>query len=488
MLESHVKSVAVIGAGAAGAATAAALAAEDYFDTIRVFERRESPGGTWIYDADPGTSIRLLPGMNPPMTDPPLKVPSNLPRIIEPASQQRYDRTPIYAELTTNVPEIIMSFSDQRFAYGPFVPHWIPKQYIQNYFSSHKIDHLLVLNTTVEDVSRLKDREGWKLIIRRFDPIDHVDVWWEEQFDAVVLANGHYSVPFVPQVKGLETFITKFPNCITHSKSYRTPSTYTNQRVLIIGNSASGHDITTQLVQSKLLKGPVYQSRRSHSRWDGEEAPPGVIWKPIIREYVAATGAIVFEDGSVLNDIDAVIYCTGYKPSFPFWNQKANGGGLYDYAKNRLRGFYQHAFSMRFPTSLAIMGIPRVLTFRSFEYQAIALARLFSGRNARSLPDMEDMQRWEKDRAELVTREHRTFHTILWDNGETMEWFRWLYEFSGLPLLEGKGRVPPVLDEQARWAYDHVKKYPEPNKDKERVVEDEWVVVDKRKKDSAHFI
>ena len=30
-----------------GAATAAALASEKYFDVIRVFERRETPGGTW---------------------------------------------------------------------------------------------------------------------------------------------------------------------------------------------------------------------------------------------------------------------------------------------------------------------------------------------------------------------------------------------------------------------------------------------------------
>lgn len=58
-----IKSVAIIGAGASGksirlivstcietcsgAATAAAFASENTFDVIRVFERRESPGGTW---------------------------------------------------------------------------------------------------------------------------------------------------------------------------------------------------------------------------------------------------------------------------------------------------------------------------------------------------------------------------------------------------------------------------------------------------------
>ena len=90
-----------------------------------------------------------------------------------------------------------MSFSDERFAYGPFAPHWVPKQYIQNYFSSHKIDQYLVLNTTVEDVSRSTHRDEWNLTLRRYDPIRGVDTWWEEQFDAVIIANGHYSVPFV---------------------------------------------------------------------------------------------------------------------------------------------------------------------------------------------------------------------------------------------------------------------------------------------------
>jgi cation diffusion facilitator CzcD-associated flavoprotein CzcO len=103
----------------------------------------------------------------------------------------------------TNVPDIAMSFSDAPFAYGPFVPHYIPRQYIENYFSEHGADSFLVLRTTVEDVSKFKDAEAggdgerWKLTLRRYDAVREVDEWWEEVFDAVVIANGHYSVPFV---------------------------------------------------------------------------------------------------------------------------------------------------------------------------------------------------------------------------------------------------------------------------------------------------
>ena len=97
----------------------------------------------------------------------------------------------------TNVPDIAMSLSDRPFAYGPFVPHWVPRQYLADYFSFHRQDRNLVLNTTVEDITHLKSTERWRLTLRKHDPARNVDEWWQEEFDAVVLANGHYSVPFV---------------------------------------------------------------------------------------------------------------------------------------------------------------------------------------------------------------------------------------------------------------------------------------------------
>ena len=277
----------------------------------------------------------------------------------------------------------------------------------------------------------------------------------------------------------------RFPNRVSHSKAYRIAELYSNRRVLVIGNSASGHDITTLLVQSGKPKLPVYQSRRSRSRFDGGHPPEGIEWKPVIKEYNSSTGEIIFDDSSVLADIDHVIYCTGYQPSFPFWNSRANGGPLYDYAQGRLRDSYQHTFSRVFPHTLGIIGLPRVLTFRSFEYQAIALARLFAGRSARPLPPLSEQVRWEQERARLTEREGRKFHDILWDTGETMSWLRFLFEFAGLPVLEGAGRCPPVLGAETRWQIENVRKYPIPGDDDDdgtKGIEDgdanEWVVVE----------
>lgn len=289
----------------------------------------------------------------------------------------------------------------------------------------------------------------------------------------------------------------RFPEKVFHSKSYRSAAAFANRKVMVIGNSASGHDIATILAPQ--VKPPLYQSRRSKSPWDGEEPPAGIVWRPIISEFDADSGTISFADNTQLKsgEIDYVIYCTGYKPSFPWWNSKANGGDLWDYRANRLIGSWQHTFFKSHPT-LGLIGMPRTLTFRSFEYQAVALARVFAGRNRSSLPDAQTMESWELGRDELCRREGRKFHDIPWENGETLEYFDALFELAGLPLLSGEGRCPPVVDEATRWAVEHVRKYPVPGKSavgkEEQVEEDEnenedgWTVVRPAKKDALYFI
>ncbi|KAL6897685.1 hypothetical protein GGI43DRAFT_99252 [Trichoderma evansii] len=490
----QIKSVAVIGAGAAGAITAAALKAEEVFDVIRVFERREAAGGTWIYDAAVKPSLLGRPGATPAEIDPPLAIPKSLPAVLPPNKQERFSKTPIYDNLTTNVPEIAMSFSDCRFAYGPFAPHHIPRQYIENYFALHKTDSFLELNTTVEDVSKIKHPSNngsnqWKLTLRKYDALQDADVWWEEIFDAVILANGHYSVPTIPNVKGLNEYIEKFPGHVVHSKTYRSASSYKSQKVLVIGNSASGTDVSRELVSTAQL--PVYQSRRSKAWWEGDSPSTGIEWKPVISEFLP-NGRILFEDGTYLDDIDTVIYCTGYKPSYPFWDAKKNGQPLWDDKKGKLVKSYWHTFFQDFP-NLGIVGLPRVLTFRSFEYQAIALARLFANRNPVPLPPVTEQRAWEDERERERSREHRKFHDITWDNGETHEWLQGFFKWSGLATLNGQGRTPPPLTKEMVWAIDNLKKYkPEGEEDASDISDFseiyEWIVLAHRKRDVLGFI
>jgi hypothetical protein len=270
--------------------------------------------------------------------------------------------------------------------------------------------------------------------------------------------------------------------------------------VIVVGNSASGRDIGFDLVP--YAESPVYVSRRSRSRWEGDEPPPGIAWTPVIKEY-QPDGRVVFEDGTYLDDVDTVIYCTGYKPSFPFWNEKKNGRPLWDYQLDRLKGNFWHTFFQDYPT-LGIVGLPRTLTFRSFEYQAIALARVFSKRNSIPLPAVKDQEIWELERAASSRFNRTRFHDIPWENGETTEYLDFLFELAGLGTLKGDGMIPPTLGKDLVWALEHLRKYPDHGKEGhdegdqcqeqygnasgESHEDDGWVLVRDTKKDLLAFI
>lgn len=53
-----------------------------------------------IYDADPSPVSEPQPGKLPPDIDPQLRIPDDLPRTTQPSPQERWDKTPIYDELT----------------------------------------------------------------------------------------------------------------------------------------------------------------------------------------------------------------------------------------------------------------------------------------------------------------------------------------------------------------------------------------------------
>jgi hypothetical protein len=280
----------------------------------------------------------------------------------------------------------------------------------------------------------------------------------------------------------LEAYISKYPGRVSHSKFYRAPLIYESKRVLVVGNSASGHDVSADLVSAAQL--PVYVSRRSKSLWDGDEPPPGMAWKPTIREF-REDGRIIFSDDTFLDDVDAVIYCTGYKASFPFWNEKANKGPLWDYKADKMVGSYWHTFFRDYP-DLGIVGLPRTLTFRSLEYQAIALARLWSKRNSIPLPSRKEQEAWEVQQEDKSRARRSKFHDVPWDDGETVEYLEYLFKFAGLGTIRGEGRVPPVLGRDMVWAIENIHKYPEPSTHHlegvcEMEVDQGWALVSRRR-------
>ena len=48
----------------------------------------------------------------------------------------------------------------------------------------------------------------------------------EDLYDAILVATGHYEVPFVPDIKGVEDWEKQHPRSIMHSKYYQNPDEY----------------------------------------------------------------------------------------------------------------------------------------------------------------------------------------------------------------------------------------------------------------------
>jgi cation diffusion facilitator CzcD-associated flavoprotein CzcO len=225
-----VKRVAVIGAGPAGAIAVDALAQEKTFDLIRVFERREGPGGCWIGDTTQPPTISNLAKLANRTADEQLPIPKQLPALLPKSTQPRHEESSIYPYLETNVDTSTMEYTQEPIPairsersigmHGPSTPfrHWkVMRDYVAGILERNNYEDLVSYNTTVEHVE--KEGDEWKVVLRKGGKKQ--DYWWMETFDAVVVASGHYWVPYVPDIEGLDQFEKTRPGSVVHSKHFR---------------------------------------------------------------------------------------------------------------------------------------------------------------------------------------------------------------------------------------------------------------------------
>jgi cation diffusion facilitator CzcD-associated flavoprotein CzcO len=162
--------------------------------------------------------------------DPPLPIPERLPASLPKSDQPRFAESSIYPYLETNVDHIPMAFTQEPIPteiserslalYGPTSPfrHWeVLKRYITSLIQRKGYEDFISYSTTVERVEKVGSE--WKVTLRKEGK--ESDYWWVEWFDAVVVASGHYSVPYVPKIEGLEEFENSRPGSVLHSKYFR---------------------------------------------------------------------------------------------------------------------------------------------------------------------------------------------------------------------------------------------------------------------------
>lgn len=262
-----------------------------------------------------------------------------------------------------------------------FPPHADVLRYLDSF--SQSIRQHITFNTHVSAARKSATTGAWELQLS--DPVSGKSR--EALYDALIVSAGHYNIPFTPPITGIKAYSTAHPGTILHSKSYRRASDFSNKRVLVVGNSASGFDIASQL--HAVVQQPLFQSIRTEG---SPIASPSIRVLPEINIFKPETAEITFIDGTILHDVDAVIFCTGYLHSLPFITPPGkplitNG--------NRVEGTYKHIFYAADPT-LAFVGLAtKVVPFPVAQSQASVIARVYSGRL--KLPTVDVMRKWERD-------------------------------------------------------------------------------------------
>ncbi|KAK7755787.1 monooxygenase [Diatrype stigma] len=440
----NVDRVAVIGAGPGGLAGAKYLAAEKRFSKIEVFEQRASVGGIWNY-----TPLNVLDEeFSIPRTQP-TKLPDTA--VWTDSSSEAQFVSPVYDFLETNIPHTLMNYSDQIFPESSslFPQHAVVKDYLDAY--AKELEPMLSLGTQVLHVKKVQgtNRAYWEVEVLELQ----TNKRRTEEFDAVMVASGHYNDPFIPDIKGLAEFNRAHPGCVSHSKFYRRPDQYAGKKVVVVGNSASGIDLSAQI--AGVCRTPIIVSEKEKPATTTAataataEDRSWVKAVPEISEFLPEQRAVRFSNGDIETDIDAVVFCTGYFYSYPFLQSLSppvTTDGSY------ARHLYEHVVYTEDPT-LAFLGIPqRVVPFPVSEAQAAYVARLWTDRLP--LPSHTEMLDWEAG-ALAEKGEGRQLHNLAFPRDA--EYINRLHDASMAAKTverldnEGVGKVPPYWGDDKAW-------------------------------------
>ncbi|RLL95883.1 hypothetical protein CFD26_103822 [Aspergillus turcosus] len=328
--------VAIVGAGISGLATTKQCLAEGF--SVTVFEARDNIGGQWYYEEpDPATSK---------------------------AQSSMYEGT------ISNTCRDTSSFSDfpmDPARYPDFYGHRSSLQYLHEYADHFGLKQHILFNTKVVSCQQMED-DRWKIkyTTKHQEPRETV-------YDALLVCSGKSTKPHIPVFKGMESFQGR----IFHSHIYRRPEGFSGKRVAIIGFGNSAADIASEIcgqteechlvtrrggwVLPRYIFGKsihAWNSRFSQSvlptsisKWSlttlvqlvEGKLPPQLqpehdilgpnpaIHSSLIENIkvgritphragvgdITATG-LSLTNGETINNLDAIILCTGYDIDYPF--------------------------------------------------------------------------------------------------------------------------------------------------------------------------
>ena len=192
------------------------LLAEDCFDAIDIFEQQASFGGVWNYSNDPIGAVDI-PQTNPyQLLDEPVWHSVSDKDEDANAARQAAFVSPMYEHLETNIPHCTMKFSDLASLedHQLFPSRETVTQYLEDY--GKDVRQFVSFQTQVVDICQTQ--AGIHQV--RFKDL-RTNTAYEKIYDAVVVANGHYTVPSLPNIKGIKEWNRRIPGGISHTNFYR---------------------------------------------------------------------------------------------------------------------------------------------------------------------------------------------------------------------------------------------------------------------------
>ena len=355
--------VAVIGAGPCGLGLLRAFSLAQSkgaeIPEIVCFEKQAEWGGLWNYAWRSGTDANGEPLHN---------------------SMYRY--------LWSNGPKECLEFADYTFDehFGQAIPSFPPREVLADYIKGR------AAKSGVEDWVRFETAVRWVAFDAASDSLTvtsedlKAGTTTTETFDYVVVANGHFSVPFIPEFEGIDSF----PGRVMHAHDFRDAREFAGRDIVIVGGSYSAEDIALQ--SWKYGARSVTISYRSQAM--GFDWPEGVREVPLITGIEGST--LRFKNGESVS-AEAIVLCTGYRHSFPFLAPE-----LTLRTHNRLYppGLYKGVVWEVCPKLLYLGMQDQFYTFSMFDLQAWYARDVILGRIA--VPDAAAMA---ADSAAWVARE-----------------------------------------------------------------------------------
>lgn len=375
---------AIVGAGAAGLVSARELGLAGF--EVDLFEAQDRVGGVWIYRDEVESD---------PLSQRP---------------DRRRVHSSLYRSMRTNLPRDLMAFRSFPFPGEPRFPgHEEVLDYLERFAETNSLTERIRFRTRVRALNPVagpSGEEGWTIELgadesdpraagasdskraaaaARENPPE-----WVGPYDAVVVASGHYSTPRLPELPGLGTFAGE----ALHSHNYRCPEPFAGRKVVVVGSGSSAVDLSLELepgsdvrlsVRDAVLGSGAFRSLcRRGLEVRGEVAE------------VIGSDRLRYSDGSVESGVDVLLFCTGYRYSYPFLDHL----DVIQVQSHRVKPLYLDLVPPAHPT-LAFVGLPyRVVPFPLFELQAQWFAAFLRGRVPRLTQD--EMESWIERREEAL--------------------------------------------------------------------------------------